>query len=207
MNKEEQLEELKKEVLSCRKCKLWQTRRNVVFGEGTPYTEVVFIGEAPGEKEDLTGRPFVGSAGKLLTQLLTSIGLKREEVYITNVLKCRPPGNRDPEPDEVTACTPYLVRQLTIISPNVIVTLGRHSTKFILESAGYTSIPPISRIRGNILKLKLKFMNREVTILPTYHPAAALYNPQIRKFLEEDFRKLLQVLTGKLRRTTIDEFF
>ncbi len=209
MSKEKQLEELRRIVLECRKCKLWQYRRNVVFGEGSPYTSVMFIGEAPGEKEDLSGRPFVGSAGKLLTQLINSIGLRREDVYITNVLKCRPPGNRDPEPDEIEACRPYLEKQIEIIQPEIIVTLGRYSTKFILEAAGH-SPQPISKVRGIVMRLKLRFLPREVIVLPMYHPAAALYNPRVRKYLEEDFRKLKQCIEHKIalkEPVTLDKFF
>jgi len=123
------LQEIAEQVRNCRKCDLWKTRKNAVPGEGNPHAEIMFVGEAPGENEDIEGKPFVGAAGKLLTKLITEVlGLKREDVFITNVVKCRPPQNRDPTEEEMTACSPYLRMQIDIIKPKLIVTLGRHST-------------------------------------------------------------------------------
>ncbi|BAB67347.1 type-4 uracil-DNA glycosylase [Sulfurisphaera tokodaii] len=197
------LEKIKEEVISCKKCKLWQFRTNAVPGEGYPKAEIMFVGEAPGENEDKEGRPFVGAAGKLLTQMIKEIlGLERDQVFITNVVKCRPPNNRDPEEDEITACSPYLDRQIDIIMPKIIVTLGRHSTKYIFSKMG-ENFSSITKVRGKSYVWKYK--EKEIIVFPTYHPAAALYNPNLRKILEEDFKKIRELaITPK--RYTIDYF-
>jgi uracil-DNA glycosylase len=156
---------LHKTVKGCRKCSLADTRQKVVFGEGNSKARLVFIGEAPGEEEDIKGRPFVGRAGKLLDKMIEGIGLRREEVYICNVLKCRPPNNRDPKPDEAEACKHYLTSQLEIISPKIICTLGKHAYNTLLgvdES--------IIRIRGTLTRYK------GIKLLPTYHPSFLLRN-------------------------------
>ncbi|MFQ6095626.1 MAG: uracil-DNA glycosylase family protein, partial [Candidatus Bathyarchaeia archaeon] len=140
---------IEEEVRSCRRCGLWKNRKRAVPGEGSLDASIVFIGEAPGYWEDVKGRPFVGAAGKLLDEMLSKAGFSRSEVYITNILKCRPPRNRDPLPDEIERCTPYLDRQLQIIKPRLIVTLGRHSAKHILSKLGY-KISGITRTRGKI---------------------------------------------------------
>ena len=192
---EKLLEEVKKEVLSCRKCELWKGKKNYVFGEGNPCADLMFIGEAPGHNEDLQGRPFVGAAGKLLTNLIEEVlGLKREDVYIANVLKCRPPGNRDPLPDEIKACTPYLDRQIAIIKPRIIATLGRHSTKYILSKVGI-KVSSITAVRGKIFEGQMFGIN--LKILPTYHPAAALYNPRLKESLKSDFFVIKKILEEK----------
>ena len=189
---EKLLEEVRKEVFNCKKCELWKTKRNYVFGEGSPKAQVMFIGEAPGYYEDVQGRPFVGAAGKLLTNLIESfLNVKRSDVYIANVLKCRPPENRDPLPNEVKACTPYLDRQIEIIKPRIIITLGRHSTRYILSKIGI-KVSGITTVRGKLFECNL--FDLKVKILPTYHPAAALYNPKLKKTLELDFKKAKSAL-------------
>lgn len=201
-----EMEEIVREIVECRRCELWRTRRNPVPGEGSLNAEVMFIGEAPGYNEDIQGRPFVGAAGKLLDTLISGIlNLKRNDVYIANVLKCRPPGNRDPLPREVELCTPYLDRQLLIIRPKVIVTLGRHSTIYIMQKAGI-QVRDISSVRGRLYKTSILGLN--ISLIPTFHPAAALYNPKLRGVLEEDFRKIREALQGKmeLKQLGIEEF-
>ena len=178
--KKQQLIQVEKEIASCQLCPLYKTRRNIVPGEGNPHAEIMFIGEAPGEREDIEGRPFCGPAGKFLDLLLDSIGLQRADVYIANTLKCRPPANRDPLPEEKSACRTYLEEQIRAISPKIIVTLGRHSTE--------TYLPGL----GGITKLKAKLYHRPngLFYFPLYHPAAALHNGGMRQVLEEDFAKL-----------------
>lgn len=182
------------EVVVCKKCPLWETRRNAVPGEGSPKSKIVCIGEAPGRSEDIQGRPFVGAAGKLLTQLLSCIGLSREDVFICNIVKCRPPRNRAPSPAEVEACTPYLDRQINAIKPKIIVTLGHHSTTCVFSK---TQLPfsSITRVRGKSSDTAI--LGRRVTVFPTLHPAAALYNGEYRKQLTEDFRMLRGIAKEK----------
>ncbi len=207
-NKEKLLEIIAKEIQKCTKCPLYKNRKNPVPGEGNPDSEIIFIGEAPGYHEDVQGRPFVGSAGKLLTELIEMIGLNRKNVFITNVVKCRPPNNRDPLKEEIDACKPYLFKQIEIIKPRIIVTLGRHSTLTILHHMGI-KVHGISSVRGQIFKGELLGIN--ITVIPTYHPAAALYNPKLRRVLEEDFMLIKMVLSGeydkKKRTIRLDDFF
>ena len=158
------LQELAIEAAGCTKCRLSQGRTQVVFGVGDPNAQVMFIGEGPGYYEDKQGEPFVGAAGQLLTRLLGEIGLRREDVYIANVVKCRPPGNRDPLPDEIEACRPYLQGQLDLIRPRVVVTLGNFATRVILDRQ-----VSISRVRGQ------RFTVDGRTVIPTFHPAAVLH--------------------------------
>jgi len=203
-------DELVREILQCTKCKLHRHRRRPVPGEGKLDAEIMLIGEAPGEKEDEQGRPFVGPAGQLLTRFLSEIGVSRSDVYITNVVKCRPPGNRDPEPDEITACLPYLIRQIEIIRPRLIVCLGRHSAREILKLAGYpeSEVSQISKIRGRVFNVKL--LDLEIVVVPTYHPAAALYNPRLRDYIREDLRRAFSIMRGNervgVRQSSILEF-
>ncbi len=185
------LEDVEKRIASCRKCDLWKLRTNPVPGAGNPKADLMFVGEAPGYWEDQKGLPFVGRAGKLLDELLESIGLRRDEVYITNIVKCRPPGNRDPTDAEIKACSPYLDAQIDIIRPKVIAPLGRHSMRYILMKFGFKP-EPISRIHGKIFEART-LMGR-IRIVPLYHPAAALYNPGLRETLFEDFRKLKNLI-------------
>ncbi|MFQ6087130.1 MAG: uracil-DNA glycosylase family protein, partial [Candidatus Bathyarchaeia archaeon] len=147
-----------------------------------------FVGEAPGYWEDVKGRPFVGAAGKVLDTLLAEINLSRGMVYITNVVKCRPPENRDPSPIEVETCTPYLNLQIKTIQPEIIVTLGRHSTSYILSKAGYREAVGITKLRGKVYSVKL--LGLSVSVLPTFHPAAVLHNPKYKDALERDFHFL-----------------
>ncbi len=203
MSKEEELSKINEEIAKCTRCRLSLYRTKPVPGEGNPYAKVMFIGEAPGRFEDLQGRPFVGAAGKLLTELLNGIGLSREEVFITNVVKCRPPNNRDPKEDEIKLCSSFLERQIEIIDPDIIVTLGRHSTRYILGRAGY-KVDSIMRVRGREFEILLEGRRRKV--LPMLHPAAALYNPRLKNLLEEDFRKLRKMLSKSSRRT-LDQYF
>ena len=157
-------------VASCSKCRLAQGRTQVVFGSGSPHAELMFVGEAPGFHEDKQGIPFVGQAGKLLERLLAGIGLQREDVYIANVLKCRPPGNRDPQPDEIESCEPHLFRQIELIEPAVIATLGNFATKLL-------SGRPLGITRVHGQEQRLTIAGRSVLLYPLYHPAAALYTP------------------------------
>jgi len=188
MSKQDHLKTIEAEVKACRKCDLWKTRKNAVAGEGNPHAAVMFIGEAPGYWEDLKGRPFVGAAGKLLDEMLLGIGLSRGEVYIGNILKCRPPENRDPHPVEVEACTPFLDRQIRIIEPRLIAPLGRHSTSYILSKAGFKHVEGITGLRGKVYRADV--LGLRVSVIPTYHPAAALYSAKYRGGLEGDFRLL-----------------
>jgi uracil-DNA glycosylase family 4 len=162
---------------------------HLVFGDGNPDSDIVFIGEAPGKNEDLQGKPFVGASGKFLDEMLEMIGLKRDDIYITNIVKYRPPDNRDPKPEEKKLFLPYLQRQLEVIQPKVIVTLGRHSMNCFLPDL------QISKVHGEPKRIKLSLKENsddilQVIILPLFHPAAALYNPQQRQVLIDDFAKI-----------------
>lgn len=164
------LDDLQGEVKKCTKCSLHKTRNNVVFGEGNPDAKLMLVGEAPGREEDIQGKPFVGEAGKLLTKMLKAINLKREDVYIGNILKCRPPHNRDPKPDEIAVCKPYLEKQIELIKPEIILALGRHSAWTLLGIDA-----PFKAIRGNV------YIFKQAKLIPTYHPAALLYHPAWKK--------------------------
>jgi len=195
--KEEELKKIKNEVLSCKKCSLYKERVEnrffPVIGEGNHQAKVMFVGEAPGLQEAKTGRPFCGAAGKILDELLELVGIKREEVYIANLLKCRPPENRDPLPEESKACTPYLERQIEMIKPEVICPLGRHSMNFLMEKFGLGDrIEGISKIHGRLFKNKGLF--QDIAIVPFYHPAVAVYNPNMKKVLKEDFKILKTII-------------
>ena len=175
------------EVSGCTKCRLAQGRTQVVFGVGDPSADLMFVGEAPGFHEDQQGKPFVGQAGKLLDKLLAGIGLERDQVYVANVLKCRPPGNRDPQPDEIEACEGHLFRQISLIEPKVVATLGNFATKLL--SGKPTGI---TRVHGAEQEATLG--GRRVLLYPLYHPAAALYTPAMLKVLEADFARLPELL-------------
>ncbi len=187
------IERLAAVIGECRKCPLWEDTHHAVPGEGSPRADLMLIGEAPGKQEDLTGRPFVGRAGKLLEGLLVGIGLSRDDVFIANIVKHRPPGNRDPRDEEIRACTPYLEEQIRIVAPKVIVMLGRHSSRHILSLLP-VEFDRITEIRGTVYPALL--FGRPVRLIPTLHPAAALYNPAYRGALEEDFRVVGRELTG-----------
>jgi DNA polymerase len=163
-----ELEEIREEVERCKRCGLHKTARNKVFGEGGFKKKVLIVGEAPGREEDEKGRPFVGKAGKFLDSCLKEVGIGREDVFITNVLKCRPPNNRDPKEEEIKACSPFLKRQIEALRPKVILCLGRFSAKWIFEYFGI-KFGKISEVRGKVFKAKANW--GEVLILPTYHPA------------------------------------
>jgi uracil-DNA glycosylase len=175
---------------ACTRCRLAEGRTQVVFGVGNPDAELMFVGEAPGFHEDKQGFPFVGQAGKLLDTLLAGIGLTREDVYIANVIKCRPPGNRDPAPDEIEACEGHLFRQIELIEPTVVATLGNFATKLL--SGKQTGI---TRVHGQ--EQETHIGGRQVILYPLYHPAAALYTPAMLQVLQEDFRGLPELL-GKV---------
>lgn len=181
------LEAVASEVKACTKCSLWRNRKNAVPGEGNPNAKVMFIGEAPGYWEDIKGRPFVGAAGKFLDSLLAEAGLLRGQVFIGNVLKCRPPGNREPAPAEIEACTPFLDRQIRAIQPRLIVTLGNYSTAYIFAKAGLP-FNGITEARGRFYQAKV--LGLAVVVFPTLHPAAGLYSAKYKQMLIEDFRML-----------------
>jgi len=185
--KEKELLKLKEKVLKCKKCDLYKTKTNCVFGEGDFNAKIMFVGEAPGRNEDLQGKPFVGAAGKFLNELLDFIGLRREEIFITNILKCRPPGNRNPKSNEIKACTPYLDKQIELIKPKIICTLGNFATSYIMKKFGLEP-KSMGKIHGKIFKIKN--LTQELKIIPLYHPAAAIYNPNMKKILLEDFKKI-----------------
>jgi len=177
------LSALNTHIGDCHRCPLGDTRTCLVFGVGDPHARVMFIGEAPGKNEDLKGEPFVGAAGQFLNELLAHAGLERDEVYIANVLKCRPPGNRDPESLEIETCTPFLREQIRLIAPDVLVTLGNFATKFVLKTeTGITRLHGVARQVGRF------------TVLPIFHPAAAIYDRSKRDALLADFEQLKAIL-------------
>ncbi|MBS1249360.1 MAG: Type-4 uracil-DNA glycosylase [Chloroflexi bacterium] len=182
MNSKEILTSIAEEVSICEECKLHHYREKGVPGEGPPNAEIVFIGEGPGFHENVQGRPFVGAAGEFLEELLETIDMRREDVFITNVVKCRPPGNRDPEPEELKACRGYLDRQLEAINPKVVVTLGRFSM------ARYIPGAKISQIHGRARRVN------GLLVVPFYHPAAALHRPSLRSTVERDFAQLPELI-------------
>jgi uracil-DNA glycosylase len=177
------LEEIRQEMGRCQRCKLYPGAKNLVFGEGSPSARLMFIGEAPGAEEDLQGRPFVGAAGQVLNNLLNKLGLQREEVYITNVVKSRPPGNRDPEPDEIEACLPFLKLQIAAIRPRVIVTLGKIATQAVLSTK-----EPITKMRGQWQHYD------HLRVMPTFHPSYLLRFPKERIKTWEDMQRVLEYL-------------
>jgi uracil-DNA glycosylase len=181
------LQALGEQVSGCTRCRLSQTRTQVVFGVGDPRADLMFVGEAPGFHEDKQGQPFVGQAGKLLDKLLAGIGLERSQVYVANVLKCRPPGNRDPAPDEIESCEPHLFRQIELIEPRVVATLGNFATKLL--SGKQTGI---TRVHG--VEQETTVGGRQVLLYPLYHPAAALYTPRMLEVLQQDFARLPELL-------------
>ena len=174
-------------VAGCTRCRLAQGRTQVVFGAGNPHAELMFVGEAPGFHEDKQGLPFVGQAGKLLEKLLNGVGLQRSDVFIANVLKCRPPGNRDPQPDEIEACESHLFRQIELIEPTVVATLGNFATKLL-------SGRPLGITRVHGQEQETTLGSRSVVLYPLYHPAAALYTPAMLKVLESDFGRIPDLL-------------
>jgi DNA polymerase len=192
--KNELMQRLIEEISICKKCSLWKTRKNPVPGEGDVNALIVFIGEAPGRLEDMEGKPFVGSAGELLNRILRKIGLSRSDIYITNLVKCRPPGNRDPHMNEIESCSPYLDQQLKIIKPKIILTLGRHSTSYMFSKVGLT-FRSISEVQGKIYEAKMGDSN--IYLIASYHPAAALYNMQLEGEIKKSI-KLAKDLMNKV---------
>jgi uracil-DNA glycosylase family 4 len=184
----ESLEAIRDEIgVDCRRCKLCTLGRSqIVFGVGHPRARLMFVGEAPGEEEDKRGEPFVGRAGQLLTKIVEAIGLTREQVYIANVIKCRPPGNRNPENDEVASCEPFLFRQIDVIQPKVIVPLGKFAAQCLLKTTD-----PITRLRGR------QFDYRGTVLIPTFHPAYLLRNPSAKREVWEDMKKVRAILQAE----------
>jgi uracil-DNA glycosylase family 4 len=179
------IDKIEEDINNCKKCSLWKERIQPVVGSGSYKSKIVFIGEAPGANEDKTGVPFCGTSGKILDSILEKIDIKREDVYICNILKCRPPKNRDPLKGEIDICTEYLERQIEAIQPDVICTLGRFSMAYIMERFGLKDlIEPISKIKGKVFETD--FFSKKIKIIPLYHPAVAAYNGGKRKELEED---------------------
>ena len=181
------LEELRAGIGDCRLCKLCSGRTNLVFGVGNPHARLMFVGEGPGRDEDLQGEPFVGRAGQLLNDIITKgMGLKREDVYIANVVKCRPPDNRNPEPDEVAACEPFLKKQIDLVKPEIIVGLGKFAVQALLQNKA-----PITKVRGQWHRY------HGIKLMPTFHPAYLLRNPADKKLVWEDIKKVIKELRGE----------
>jgi DNA polymerase len=176
----ESLEIIQKDLGDCRRCGLYKTRTRLVFGVGDPHARLVFVGEGPGHDEDQQGEPFVGAAGQLLTRIIGAMGLSRTQVYICNIIKCRPPGNRNPLPEEIATCSPYLKRQLAAIQPDFICSLGTFATQTLLNSN-----VPISKLRGHF------FEYEGIQVLPTYHPAFLLRNPEKKRDVWNDMKTLM----------------
>jgi len=182
--------EIKNQVIACKKCPLYKARTLPVIGQGNHDADIMFVGEAPGKNEDLTGRPFCGRSGDILSELLESIGLTRDNVYICNILKCRPPGNRNPLPNEIEACTSYLDTQIEVINPKIICCLGNFATGYILRKFGFKDeAQGISKIRGKVFNAKKR------KIIPLYHPAVVAYNINMKDALLEDFKIIKKILT------------
>lgn len=194
LSKKSLLDAVASEVVVCRKCELWRNRKNAVPGEGSSDSQIMFIGEAPGYWEDIKGKPFVGAAGNFLDTLLSIADLSREKVFIGNVLKCRPPKNREPLLDEIETCTPYLDSQIRVIKPKIIVTLGNYSTSYIFSKV---AIPfnGITRNHGEFFEASI--LRMQVTIFPTFHPAAALYSGKYKELLQRDFQLLKHHFTNQ----------
>jgi len=188
ISKKEQLDKLNTYWNENCTCKLRKTATQAVFGDGNAESKIVFIGEAPGKKEDIEGKPFIGAAGKFLSEMLENIGMKRENIYITNIVKYRPPDNRDPEPSEKEACNEWLIEELKIINPELIVFLGRHSM------LRFFPMEKISDVHGKLLIKTIPELNKKQAFLPLYHPAAALYNGGMRETLIKDFNKIPKAL-------------
>jgi uracil-DNA glycosylase family 4 len=182
------LAEVQKELRDCKRCKLHRTRKTIVFGEGNKKSSLMFIGEGPGYDEDVQGRPFVGRAGQLLTKIIQSINLPREEVYITNIIKCRPPQNRNPEPVEIQSCHPFLMKQIRVIQPKIICALGTFSAQTLLKTD-----TKITALRGRFYDLE------GIKVIPTYHPAFLLRNPERKREVWEDMKKIAEWLNNNER--------
>ena len=191
---ESEINNIRQQVENCKNCPLWKTRLNPVAGEGMVIAKVMLIGEAPGKNEDIKGRPFVGRAGKLLDELICLIGMRRNDFFITNIVKCRPPKNRNPLKTEIKTCTNYLDKQIKLIHPQIIVPLGNFATSYILKKFCILE-GKIGKIHGEIYQMKNKSIDSN--IIPMYHPAAAIYNPNLKETLEKDFKKIRNLLYNK----------
>lgn len=179
------LEQLRAEIGDCTRCRLHSSRKTIVFGTGNPRARLMFIGEAPGQDEDLQGKPFVGKAGQLLTKIIKAMGMERDDVYIANILKCRPPSNRNPQPDEIATCEPFLKKQVEIIAPEVICALGTFAAQTLLGTDR-----KISSLRG-------RFHDYQgIRLMPTYHPAYLLRNPNDKRLVWEDMKLIMEILAG-----------
>ncbi len=187
-------------IRECRECPLHKYRKNAVPGEGPLNAKIMFVGEAPGKQEDEEGRPFVGAAGMLLTKLIEEAGMRREQVYITNIVKCRPPGNRDPTDEEIRSCIPYLWQQVRLIKPRVIVALGRHAARILFEKAGL-QWRSMSQQHGKVYNAEIEKI--PIKLIATYHPAAALYKPALREVLFEDFRGVIKKVYREVQRAEL----
>lgn len=188
LNADNALINLRKAVSSCKKCSLYKTKTNDVFGIGPSDAKIMFIGEAPGKKEDIEGKPFVGNAGKILDQMLEENEISRKEVFITNILKHRPPANRDPEPEEIKACIEHLINQIKIINPQLIVLLGRHALNRFFPDMR------ISEVHGRVFIKKLEPKKTKQKFLALYHPAAAIYNQSLKNTLSKDFKEIKKLI-------------
>jgi len=177
------LEDIEKELGDCKRCKLHDKRHHIVFGEGSPTSDLVFVGEAPGRDEDMQGKPFVGRAGQLLTDIIKAMGMERKDVYICNILKCRPPENRNPEPDEIAACEPFLIKQLEALNPRVICAMGKFAAQTLLKTG-----TAISALRGRFHSY------HGIQLMPTYHPAYLLRNPGAKKQVWQDVQIIMEAL-------------
>jgi DNA polymerase len=187
------LKEIKNLVNKCQKCDLHKTKINYVFGEGNEEAKIVFIGEAPGANEDKQGRPFVGRAGGILDELLASIDLSRGDIFICNILKCRPPQNRNPTPNEINLCTQYLDAQINVLNPKVICTLGNFATQYMMKKYGLP-VEGISKLHGKIFNVTT--INENIKLIPLYHPAVATYNPETKATLIKDMKLIENELKG-----------
>lgn len=198
MCREDDMASIETSVKACKDCELYKTRTNPVVGTGSLSARILFVGEAPGYYEDMHGEPFVGRAGKVLDELLASVELQRNEVYIANVLKCRPPGNRNPASEEIRACTPYLDAQLEIIQPEIIATLGNFSLAYTFDKLGLKK-DKIGKIHGKVFIVSTNGGVKK--IIPLYHPAVAMYNPSMKGTLIEDFKVLVECLYENFEET------
>ncbi|HNS33050.1 MAG TPA: uracil-DNA glycosylase [bacterium] len=192
MDKKEKIEEVKLKAAGCKKCNFWKDRTNVVFGAGNPESRILFVGEAPGYNEDKRGIPFCGKAGDVLDRLLVSVNLGRNDIYITNVIKCRPPNNRDPLDEEIDNCSEYLEKQIDIMKPEVICCLGRHALKNIFTKFSIQETGTISSLHGKVFEKSEDIFNR-VKIVALYHPAVAVYNPGQFSLLQKDFSIIKEI--------------
>lgn len=187
MSVSNEMQKLTEQIIHCKRCELYKTRNNPVVGEGSDEADLLFIGEAPGLNEDKQGRPFVGRAGKILDELLDSIGLNRSDIYISNILKCRPPNNRNPTKNEIQTCSPYLKKQIDFINPSVILPMGSFATEYVFDTFDLP-FTKISKLHGKLFSKQTLY--HQIRILPLYHPAVATYNPNKKTVLLEDIKQV-----------------